>query len=152
MCALLWWQPRLLGIQPSSDEQVTGLLIVAGTVCSLLLLAGSYFFLWGRSGKSAYQQKSSDDVVTPMASGTVGLPNNIPSLMETLKIHLHEQYGPLWRYKVRLLLVVGEPEQIAAMTPGLAKQQWLEGQRTVLLWGGSVRDEREGACLPSGAA
>ncbi|WP_434675897.1 ImcF-related family protein [Pseudomonas sp. D3-10] len=58
-----------------------------------------------------------------------------------LRENLHFQYGPLWRHKVRLLLIVGEPTQIAAIAPELAKKKWLEGERTVLLWGGSVQEE-----------
>ncbi|NWE44193.1 type VI secretion protein VasK, partial [Pseudomonas yamanorum] len=41
--------------------------------------------------------------------------------------------------KVRLLLVIGEPAEIAAIAPALADQKWLEGQGTVLLWGGSAQ-------------
>ena len=58
-----------------------------------------------------------------------------------LKSHLRARYGFFWRYKVRLLMVVGEAAQIAALAPGLADKQWLEGSRTVLLHGGSLSDE-----------
>ncbi|WP_049096022.1 ImcF-related family protein, partial [Klebsiella oxytoca] len=43
-----------------------------------------------------------------------------------------------WRHKVRLLLVAGEPAHIAAIAPGLAEKQWLEGHRTVLIYGGTL--------------
>ncbi|EPS7000653.1 ImcF-related family protein, partial [Klebsiella oxytoca] len=43
-----------------------------------------------------------------------------------------------WRHKVRLLLVAGEPAHIAAIVPGLAEKQWLEGHRTVLIYGGTL--------------
>lgn len=56
-----------------------------------------------------------------------------------LRDHLRGRYGLFWRRKVRLLLVVGEPAQIEAIAPTLAKQLWLEGQCTVLLWGGSAQ-------------
>jgi type VI secretion system protein ImpL len=52
---------------------------------------------------------------------------------------LREQHGLLWRFKVRVFLVVGEPEQINAIAPDLAKHHWLEGHDTVLLWGGSTQ-------------
>ncbi|WP_434570084.1 ImcF-related family protein [Pseudomonas sp. Z3-6] len=57
-----------------------------------------------------------------------------------LREHLRFQYGPLWRHKVRLLLIVGEPAQIAAIAPELEKKKWLEGERTVLLWGGGLQE------------
>lgn len=36
-------------------------------------------------------------------------------------------------------MVVGEPDEIAALAPQLAEQGWLEGQRTVLIHGGSLQ-------------
>jgi hypothetical protein len=39
--------------------------------------------------------------------------------------------------QVRLLLVCGEP-RISPPSPGLAEKQWLEGRRTVLIYGGSL--------------
>jgi type VI secretion system protein ImpL len=59
----------------------------------------------------------------------------LPKLQE----HLREQHGLFWRRKVRFLLVVGEPDQIQAIAPGLNRKQWLAGHNTVLLWGGSVQ-------------
>ncbi|WP_455830598.1 ImcF-related family protein [Pseudomonas fluorescens] len=56
-----------------------------------------------------------------------------------LRDHLRNHYGFFWRRKVRLLLVVGEPAEIEAIAPTLAGQFWLEGQGTVLLWGGSAQ-------------
>ncbi|CAK9890000.1 hypothetical protein PS652_02833 [Pseudomonas fluorescens] len=56
-----------------------------------------------------------------------------------LRDHLRDRYGFFWRRKVRLLLVIGEPAQIEAIAPTLAEQRWLEGQGTVLLWGGSAQ-------------
>ncbi len=52
---------------------------------------------------------------------------------------LRRRHGIFWRHKVRLLLVVGEPTEIEAIAPTLADQHWLEGQGTVLLWGGSAQ-------------
>jgi type VI secretion system protein ImpL len=67
----------------------------------------------------------------------------IPSENLTLIKRLRRRYGLFWRYKVRLLMVVGEPEQIAALAPKLVSQGWLEGQRTVLLHGGSLHEESD---------
>ncbi|WP_409488137.1 ImcF-related family protein [Pseudomonas promysalinigenes] len=57
------------------------------------------------------------------------------------------RYGFFWRRKIRLLLVVGEFEQIEAIAPGLSEQRWLEGQNTVLLWAGSIQGEPQDALL-----
>lgn len=59
--------------------------------------------------------------------------------------YLRNHYGPLWRQKARLYLIVGEPAQIAAIAPGLAADHWLEGQGTVLLYGGSLQADADQA-------
>ncbi len=62
-----------------------------------------------------------------------------PEETKRLKVYLRDQYGLFWRRKVRFLLVIGEPAEIEAIAPTLAKQHWLESQGTVLLWGGSAQ-------------
>lgn len=68
------------------------------------------------------------------------LPRQPTLKLSELTWHLRETYGLFWRFKVRLLLVVGEHAQIEAIAPGLTEQRWLEGQRAVLLWGGNCGD------------
>lgn len=53
------------------------------------------------------------------------------------KAELRVIHGLLWRRKLRILLVIGEPDQIEAIAPGLTEKRWLNGQGLVLLWGGS---------------
>jgi type VI secretion system protein ImpL len=67
--------------------------------------------------------------------------------LSRLKIHLRTRYSLLWRYKVRLLLVVGDEAARAALLPGLQQQRWLEGQRTVLIDGGSLGVEPDADTL-----
>lgn len=69
------------------------------------------------------------------------------SVRTTLAKRLRRRYGLFWRYKVRLLFVAGEASEITALAPGLAEQGWLEGQRTVLIHGGSLHAELEEARL-----
>ncbi len=68
-------------------------------------------------------------------------PARSESTANTVKQSLRDHYGYFWRRKVRLLLVVGEPEQIDAIAPGLAEQQWLETPNAVLLYGGGMQVE-----------
>jgi type VI secretion system protein ImpL len=51
---------------------------------------------------------------------------------------LRKRYYLFWHRKVRLLLVTGDDEAIEQLVPGLQQQQWLEGNRTVLIYGGSL--------------
>lgn len=55
--------------------------------------------------------------------------------------HLRRRYGALWRRKVRLLLITGNTATIENLIPGLQTHQWLEGDRTVLIYGGSLNDD-----------
>jgi type VI secretion system protein ImpL len=88
---------------------------------------------------------------TQMGNGSVSASRLNPQLdwkdneekLARLRQNLRHLYGPLWRHKTRLLLIVGEPTEITAIAPHLAKKKWLEGQRTVLLWGGSLQETLE---------
>ena len=62
------------------------------------------------------------------------------SLVGSLRHHLRLHYGLFWRRKVRFLLLVGDPAQVDAIAPGLTEHHWLEGNGTVLLWGGNLAD------------
>lgn len=57
------------------------------------------------------------------------------------KIRLDDERGIHWRRKVRLLLVTGDEAAIEQLVPGLRQQHWLEGNRTVLIYGGSLASE-----------
>lgn len=57
-------------------------------------------------------------------------------ILTDLSSNIRLRYGPFWRRKVRLLLVTGEPEEAEAIAPGLTGQHWLEGDHTVLIYGG----------------
>jgi type VI secretion system protein ImpL len=50
-------------------------------------------------------------------------------------------YWFYWRRKTRLLLITGDEAAIEQLVPGLQQQQWLEGNRTVLIYGGSLASE-----------
>lgn len=54
---------------------------------------------------------------------------------------LRKRYTLFWRHNVRLLLVTGDETAIEQMVPGLQENQWLEGNRTVLIYGGSLASE-----------
>ncbi|MFF7710627.1 ImcF-related family protein [Pseudomonas sp. NPDC007930] len=57
----------------------------------------------------------------------------------TLRLNMRHLYGRFWRRRLRVVLVVGEPEQIEAIAPTLARQHWLEAEGVLLLHGGSLQ-------------
>ena len=60
---------------------------------------------------------------------------------DPVKAHLRRRYSFLWQNKIRLLLITGDEAAIEQLVPGLQQQQWLEGNRTVLIYGGSLASE-----------
>ncbi|CAI0715133.1 Uncharacterized protein conserved in bacteria [Serratia quinivorans] len=63
------------------------------------------------------------------------------TLAGDIRAVLRNRHGSFWRRKVRLLLVTGENVAIEQLVPGLQESQWLEGNRTVLIYGGSLTAE-----------
>ena len=63
------------------------------------------------------------------------------SKKDPVKAHFCRRYSFFWQNKIRLLLITGDEAAIEQLLPGLQKQQWLEGNRTVLIYGGSLASE-----------
>ncbi|WP_404851433.1 MULTISPECIES: ImcF-related family protein [unclassified Enterobacter] len=61
-----------------------------------------------------------------------------------LRQHLCGRYGYFWRSKIRILLIAGDETAIDQLIPNLRTHQWLEGNRTVLLYGGSLKGDVDG--------
>ncbi|QCA06323.1 ImcF-related family protein [Pantoea vagans] len=59
---------------------------------------------------------------------------------ENIRHYLRKHYTFFWPYKIRLLLVTGDDTAIEHLVPGLKQNQWLEGNRTVLIYGSSLTD------------
>lgn len=62
---------------------------------------------------------------------------------EEIASAMREQFGFFWRRRVRLLWVLGEPEQVESLVPGLAEKLWLHDQNTLLVWIGSSQSPVE---------
>lgn len=114
------------------------LLVVAGVAWVLLLIVGLLVWLVTQDG---LRRLVNHHPAAPPPS-----PQKKPTPMHTLLVRdLRNVYGPLWRHKTRLLLLAGEPAEIEAIAPGLTEQRWLVGERTVLLWAGSLRQDPDPA-------
>ena len=139
---LLWREPALLGVRAGSEAQSIWLWIAVGTTVLTLLTTLGYRLTGNQIGRSVYRRnEDGDDAGEVSPTDAQQVANVSRSSLTDLRLHLRTNIAFFWRHKVRLLLVVGEAEQIEAIAPGLAAQQWLEGEDTVLLWGGSVQGE-----------
>ncbi|POF44428.1 type VI secretion protein VasK [Pseudomonas laurylsulfativorans] len=89
--------------------------------------------------RRSHRDQGQADKVFPQADAGLVLPKAPEFDSTPLLESLRANRGLFWRRKIRLLLIVGEPEQITAVAPGLSSDHWLEDEDTVLLWGGSVQ-------------
>ncbi|HGH4673118.1 TPA: ImcF-related family protein [Enterobacter asburiae] len=90
-----------------------------------------------------WKQRRNQAVYKPQMSGEKLAPSSVASgdsgqLFSSLKNHLRIRYRFFWRNKVRLLLVTGDETAINQLVPNLQASQWLEGNRTVLIYGGNL--------------
>jgi len=138
---LLLLHPEWVSIQRDSNVWWVSLITVA--FVTLFLFSGLLILMFTSRSVGGHGYLKAKVLAAGKAKSTSTEKNADTRQPEfhRLKSHLHRRYGFFWRYKVRLLMVVGEAAQIAAVAPGLADRQWLEGSRTVLLHGGSLNDE-----------
>jgi len=109
--------------------------------CPVILLA------WDRLVMTRAERAVGAAVETPTSplSKENGAADN--SWVPELKEYLRKNHGIFWRRNIRLLLIVGEPEQIGAIAPGLKEKKWLAGEDTILLWGGSMQGKLDKSWL-----
>ncbi|EIQ27080.1 hypothetical protein SB96558_3553 [Shigella boydii 965-58] len=136
LCTFIHRKPALLGVEPGSSQQMYWMagVIAAGVV--FLIIMGVYHLLNRHAAVQNFELRrqlaAGDDY---RAVTTKKADSRHPAMVE-LAAFLRDRYGPFWRRKIRLLLVTGEPEQAEAIAPGLTGQHWLEGDHTVLIYGG----------------
>ncbi|POT57059.1 type VI secretion protein VasK [Citrobacter amalonaticus] len=105
--------------------------VVAGFVTLTALLCTLIFFTF--SGQKNPSPVTPDDWSDRNEEQTP-----IQCDFSALSNHLRRRYSLFWRRKVQLLLVTGDDSAIEQLVPGLQQQLWLEGNRTVLIYGGSL--------------
>lgn len=144
LALLVWREPGLLGVQPGSERQSTWLWFIGGLSSVALMLGVIFYWLTMRVGRSAFDEQTAGEASPAGQKPHAAKGNEAATPIIT---ELRKRYGYFWRLKTRLLLIVGEPEEIKAIAPTLANQQWLEGEGTVLLWGGSLQGAVDEALL-----
>ena len=102
------------------------------------LIASPVWWGWKqRRDQIVYKPQRPDEKVGPLS--TEG--GDTVKLFSNLKKYLRSRYSLFWRQKVRLLLITGDEAAIEQLVPGLQENRWLEGNRTVLIYGGSLTAE-----------
>jgi type VI secretion system protein ImpL len=141
----IWLHPQRVGVTEESELQkilqVASLIVLAGIFLTTLLLL---LIVYSSAGKLFDKQVATttgdDDIikkeVRPSESSSA-------ALCPAIKRHLRSRYGLFWHGRVRILWVAGEPADIDLLVPALQKNRWLEGNRTVLIYGGSLTAETD---------
>ena len=130
----IWKYGDRIGLVESHHKLFAFLLIITLTMVGYLVPR-----LLAHLKRQNHREQGRVDKAYPPTDTPMVLPRQPAVHLPELCDHLRDRYGFFWRRKVRLLLVIGEPAQIDAIAPTLAEQHWLEGQGTVLLWGGSAQ-------------
>ncbi|AWK42924.1 ImcF-related family protein [Photorhabdus laumondii] len=112
------------------------------TVFPILLIG-----LFGNAVWWHIRQNKAQKKLRPETERTADRSSQSALVLSDLGDRMRLRYGRFWWYKVRILLVVGEVEQVEAIAPGLTTTHWQEGYRTLLLWGGSLQAEPNTAQL-----
>lgn len=136
---VVWHTPQWLGIEPGSAQHTFGLQAVTGAGGALVAWLLIALLLGGRLAAAAYwrglPEHSAASAAKPWSV------QQAPLWSQDLKEHLQANYGAFAARKVRIFWVVGEAAQVEAIAPGLVQQRWLEGQGSLLLWGGPAASE-----------
>ncbi|EOE7082140.1 ImcF-related family protein [Enterobacter asburiae] len=139
---LLEFSPETLGVIDGSVQQgywfFTCALLTGGLVLFIIL-----FFivtrLFGEKNYKAVKTVATGKESTAQAEKKKD--NKYWNEYLTLRTSLRRRYTFFWHHKIRLLLITGDEAAIEQLVPGLKQQQWLEGNRTVLIYGGSLASE-----------
>lgn len=144
MTFMVWKHPDIAGIQDGSQQQ-TYWVIAGGCIsgCTLIMLV---VHLWAAlsAGKKEFNalvaNTSGDDEKKKRENDNAPVHPAV-AMCDRIRVHLRSRTGLYWRRKTRLLLITGDEAAIEQLVPGLQQQQWLEGNRTVLIYGGSLASE-----------
>jgi len=128
---LIWQYGGQLGIDSNVRKVIVWLLSVIVLLIVLLIPAATSVFHLARA-----KSKAGKNTLYPQDEAR--LEQHQDNFLDTLTTHLRYRYGRRWKSSVRILLVLGDTPRVEQLVPGLASQQWLEGEGTLLVWGGSA--------------
>ena len=144
LVGIVYWQPEKLQLIRDTPAWYGWL---SGSVAASIALAitGVFLFFGARTeGKRSFskerQHAQGDDVKTPPKEDATSISVAVSGCQQ-LRAYLRRRYHIFWHHKVSLLLVTGDEAAIEQLVPGLQENQWLEGNRTVLIYGGSLTTE-----------
>lgn len=149
ICLLLILHPEWINIR--RDSLVWRVSLITGAFVTLILFSGILIIMFTSRSVGVHGYLKAKALAAGKGKSTQIEKNVAVGTNEdgfrNMATHLRRRHNRFWRYNVRLLLVCGEPGHIAAIAPSLAEKQWLEGGRTVLIYGGSLSSAPDTARL-----
>ncbi|MHA2899266.1 ImcF-related family protein [Enterobacter sp. H2G27] len=144
MTFMVWKHPDIAGIEDGSQQQIYWL-IAGGCISGCALIVSLVLLAAVRSaGKQEFNalvdNTNGDDEKKKRESEKAPVHPAV-AMCNKIRGHLRSRVGLYWRRKTRLLLITGDEVAIEQLVPGLQENQWLEGNRTVLIYGGSLTAE-----------
>ncbi|HBZ9026211.1 TPA: type VI secretion protein VasK [Raoultella ornithinolytica] len=141
---IVYWRPERLQLTRDTSVWYTWL---SGTVAAsiALVVMGIFLFFGARAeGKRSFskelQHAQGDDVKVSPKKEAVPVSATV-TISQQIRAYLRRRYTFFWHQKTRLLLITGDEAAIEQLVPGLQENQWLEGNRTVLIYGGSLASD-----------
>ncbi|TKI02467.1 ImcF-related family protein [Martelella alba] len=144
MTFMVWKHPDVAGIEDGSQQQIYWLIAgccIAGCalIVSLMLLAAVRNA--GKQEFNALVDNTNGDDEKKKRENDKAPVHPAVAMCNKIRGHLRSRIGLYWRRKTRLLLITGDEAAIEQLVPGLQENLWLEGNRTVLIYGGSLTAE-----------
>ncbi|MBQ4923121.1 MULTISPECIES: ImcF-related family protein [Citrobacter] len=119
------------------------------TLCAILV-AALFLLGWltekafdhaGKSGLYFQWGQKKAECVSPVMNAIASEDDDEEPVFseDAVSEHLRFRYGRRWQHKVRLLLVMGHPDDVQKAAPGLCHDLWQEGDGNVLIYGGDAQ-------------
>ncbi|MEE9659085.1 ImcF-related family protein [Enterobacter cloacae complex sp. CARB60] len=143
MTFIVWKYPDVAGLSADTEQQthwlIAGYCLIGSLIAGAILLFIAVQHTGSKEFETIVQITNGDDEKNRKKEKTPHTPEAM--MYGDINHHLRKRYNFFWHRKIRLLLITGDEAAIDQLVPGLRQQLWLEGNRTVLIYGGSLTAE-----------
>ncbi|TKI02608.1 ImcF-related family protein [Martelella alba] len=130
------------GFGPYDGQRILSFCAVMAAALFLLgWLVERAFDHAGKSGLYFHWGQNKNPTVAPIAQVIADAENDSEPVFQDEPVieHLRLRYGRHWQRKVRVLLVMGNKDEVQKIAPGLCRDLWQEGDGHVLVYGGDAQ-------------
>ncbi|MGL5424613.1 MAG: ImcF-related family protein [Serratia fonticola] len=140
----IWRFGERVGLDSQDKKLFAGLLLILlAMLIRLLPIIGGYV------RQKRHQQAGREQGIYPEQENRLKQPGSRSAVLDELRHYLKAHYGFFWKRHINIIMLTGQQEQVEKLVPGLTTQHWMEGQATVLIWGGEVTAELDASRVAS---